>query len=844
MNGRRTRSALPMLAAVAFLTTMVVAVLLHNMIIGSRITRLLTPQVEAVTQIQLRTTRAHLRIEESLAGVRTAPLAPAWLELDEARRLGSVLVGEAADDIGLVRELAGDDAMAATGEMLRRLDEFRALAEARVAARGDAGPGSEIDQKLDAVFEEFNRDADVARTTLENQFGADVARFRAVQQGMVAFATLLAVAVAVGFVRLHRQTGRALTEARRWSDELELVHNVTPISMAVLDRELRFLRVNRQAAAMSGRPVWDHPGRLVSEITPWFPAEALELCRQVLGSGEAILNREVHMPTGETPNAPRDLLVSISPVEITGVEGPCLVVTAQDLTPLRAAEAALQQSEAKLRTIIENSTNMFYSHTTDHRLTFVSPQVREILDAEPEEAMVKWTDFVTDHPVNDEGFAITQRAIDTGERQPTYELQMRSLTGRLVWVEVREAPVVVDGKVTAIVGALADITKRKDLTEQLLQSQKLEAVGRLAGGVAHDFNNILQAIFGQISLLKGRLPGTSEVRPLVMGLQASADRASELTRQLLAFSRRQVLRPEPVDLGVLLGGTLEMLQRLVGEEMEIRFTAPADLWTVLADPGQMQQVLTNLVVNARDAMDGRGQAAVRVENHPADDEHEFDRVLLEVADDGVGMDEEIVEHIFEPFFTTKGQAEGTGLGLSTVYGIVQQHRGSVEVESAPSHGTTFRVWLRRHFGPPAAGDQPTTSPGRLSGGRETILLAEDEDEVRSLTCEVLTEAGYRVIAASDGRDAIRLFDQEPAAVDLAVLDVVMPHVGGSEVARHVRAQRPDLGILFTSGYSEEFIEGRLAIDGDYQLIQKPYRLRALLSSVRRLLDEGPAGSSN
>jgi PAS domain S-box-containing protein len=959
MRDFRNRTSAAMVASVAVLAMAVVGVLLHTMVVGGRITGLWIPQVEAMTQIQLHATRADLWIEESLAGDRSVDLDQVWTELDEARRLGSTLLGENATEPGPLRPLTDEAALAATERMIALLDEFRVLSEARVAARGGAEAGSRIDLEVDDIFGEFNQAALEARSDLQQRYAADLQRFRLQQRGMIGFVILLAVGVALGFLRLHARMKRALSTAQRWSGELEQIYNTTSISMTVFDEDLHFIRVNKQAAAMNDLPLWEHPGRFVKDVVPWFPDELVELYRQVLRSGIPILNREVRMPTPSDPDTTWNLLVNITPVEIAEASAPCLLVTAQDLTSLRVAEAALREttarfesfmqqlpacaflkdddlrtlwvndemnhmfgardwigrtadelfpggpglsmmdadrralaeggvaveetvsvasgehrrfqtikfpiprdegppflggiaiditslreaeealraSEEKLRTIVENSTNMFYSHTTDHRITYVSPQVREILDAEPEEAMVRWTEFATENPINDEGMAITQRAIDTGEPQPTYELELRTLTGRRVFVEVREAPVVVDGKTTAIVGALTDITERRELAEQLLQSQKLEAVGRLAGGVAHDFNNILQAVFSQVALLRSRLPSDAEARPLLMGLQASADRASDLTRQLLAFSRRQVLKFETVDLSLLFGSTLEMLQRMVGEEVEIRFTAPADLWTVQADPNQMQQVLTNLIVNARDAMGARGQIFIRAENRPGHGGGD-DQVVFEVADDGIGMDEVTLEHIFEPFFTTKEQGKGTGLGLSTVYGIVQQHRGRIEVDSQVLHGSTFRVWLPRFDQDPSGSRADEAAVEALPSGCETLLLAEDEDEVRKLTCEVLSEAGYRVISASDGVEAMELFDEDPARVDLAVLDVVMPRAGGSDVARHLREVRPELQILFTSGYSEEFIEGRHAVDGDVELIQKPYRLTTLLTTIRRLLEEG------
>ena len=370
-----------------------------------------------------------------------------------------------------------------------------------------------------------------------------------------------------------------------------------------------------------------------------------------------------------------------------------------------------------------------------------------------------------------------------------------------------------------------DVTERKRLEADLLSAQKLESLGRLAGGVAHDFNNLLTGITGYATLLLERANGDGELRRDLGEIVRAADRAAELTKQLLAFGRRQVLKPRPLDLNAVVADVEPLVQRLVGEDVELEIRSSSGLGTVRADPGQIEQVIVNLAVNARDAMPDGGRLTIETRN--AGD----GLVELVFTDTGLGMDEDTVGQIFEPFFTTREQ--GVGLGLASVYGIVRQSSGDVAVTSSPGAGTVFVITLPRVPEPPGAVDpapEPATRPGS-----ETILLVEDEDVVRDLTRRVLERQGYTVLACADGAAAIATAAAESRPIDLLLTDVVMPGMRGYEVARHVAASRPKIRILFMSGYAEETLAGRPALS-EHALIEKPFAVDALTRRVREALD--------
>jgi signal transduction histidine kinase len=380
--------------------------------------------------------------------------------------------------------------------------------------------------------------------------------------------------------------------------------------------------------------------------------------------------------------------------------------------------------------------------------------------------------------------------------------------------------------------------------EQLRQAQKMEAVGQLAGGIAHDFNNLLTAILSYCDLLLEEVRNGDPIRSDIDQIRLAGQRAAGLTRQLLAFSRRQVLQPKVLSLNSVVSETDSMLRRLVGADIAVEVTCEAALWYALADPGQIELVLMNLVVNARDAMPNGGRLTIATSNREVAGEsgarpngvRAGSYVALEVSDTGVGIDAANHDRVFEPFFTTKEPRKGTGLGLSTVYGIVQQSGGYITLVSAPGRGATFTVLLPRHLGnePPAAS---TVNRRRLPGGTETLLLVEDEAAVRSSARRLLERQGYTVLEARHGADALRLVEESGRPIDLVVTDLVMPEMGGKELAERLRVHRPGLKVLFMSGYTEKAITADGVMPPKTGFVEKPFTVEQLMRRLRELLDE-------
>lgn len=399
------------------------------------------------------------------------------------------------------------------------------------------------------------------------------------------------------------------------------------------------------------------------------------------------------------------------------------------------------------------------------------------------------------------------------------------------------------GDIVNYVAVKRDITRELNLEAQLLQAQKMESVGRLAGGVAHDFNNMLSVILGHTEMALEDVPRGGPLRADLEEIQRAAQRSANLTRQLLAFARRQTVAPTVLDLDHTVMGMLNMLRRLIGEHIELVWLPGAHPWLVRIDPAQVDQILANLVVNARDAIPGHGR--VTIETGPAILDESFceehvgavpgEYVQLTVSDDGAGIPPDLLEHIFEPFYTTKGVGAGTGLGLATVYGIVDQNQGYIRVASTPGEGTQFHIYLPRHRTAPSA-PGVDTPPGEPAGGAETILLVEDEAAILKLNRRVLQRFGYTVLAAATPGEALRLAEDPAQAIDLLVTDVVMPEMTGRALADRISALRPALRCLFMSGYTADAIADHGVLEEGVHFLQKPFSIAQLAARVREVLD--------
>ncbi len=424
------------------------------------------------------------------------------------------------------------------------------------------------------------------------------------------------------------------------------------------------------------------------------------------------------------------------------------------------------------------------------------------------------------------------------------ELTNRRKDGSTYVSEVTIAPVIGrSGDVTHLVGCLRDLTEQRRLETQLRQSQKMEAIGQLAGGVAHDFNNLLMAISGYADLIVAGLGGSDPLRRHAEDVKRAADRAAALTHQLLAFSRKQVLQPKVINLNALVVDMEKMVRRLIGEDIRCATGLAPQLGSVRADPGQIEQVILNLAINARDAMPGGGTLTIETANIELDEAYALDHpdsragphVMLAVSDTGCGMDAETRAHVFEPFFTTKDQGKGTGLGLATVYGIVKQSGAHITFYSEPGHGTTFKIYLPR-VDAPAEALEPARPPAAPPRGTETVLLVEDEELVRAPVGEMLRMSGYAVLEACNGSEALALCDLHGGPIHLVVTDMVMPGMSGVDLVRRLAPLRPETKVLYMSGYAEHaMLEGGVLNSGA-AFVQKPVSLDLLLCKVREVLD--------
>jgi PAS domain S-box-containing protein len=425
------------------------------------------------------------------------------------------------------------------------------------------------------------------------------------------------------------------------------------------------------------------------------------------------------------------------------------------------------------------------------------------------------------------------------------ELTNRRKDGSLYQDEMTITPVQdSQGRITHFIAIHQDITERKQLQAQFLQAQKMEVFGKLAGGVAHDFNNLLTVICGFTDLVLADLPEGSRSRDLLSQARNAGERAAGLTRQLLAFSRKQILQPQVLDLNAEVVETKKLLGRLLGDDIELASHLKPDPLLVMAEPGQIQQVLMNLAVNARDAMPGGGTVTISTRSVELDEafaqRHAGGRagphVLLEVSDSGCGMTPDVQAHIFEPFFTTKEPGQGTGLGLATVSGIVGQSGGQIEVESQPGCGTVFRIYLPRVRSVRKGTQARPSSPGLPRGG-ESVLLVEDDDSVRSLAAMILRTAGYQVLEARDGQEGLDVFEHRAGPLHLLLTDVVMPHLDGCRLANLLTSRAPSLRVLYMSGYLDDTLARHKIQEKLLHFLHKPFNTEALLQKVRAVLDE-------
>ena len=612
------------------------------------------------------------------------------------------------------------------------------------------------------------------------------------------------------------------------------------IGVAHVDHEGRFLRVSRRLCDILGYEPEELLTKTFQELT-----HPDELSRDISQLGR-LQRGEIDSYTVEKRYIRKDGTPVWIELTAAAVRGPSGTVVSfmdvfTDVSDRKQAEAQAQRSEADYRALFENATVGIFRATVEGKLLAVNPALVAMLGHASADELRSRNIGEVYANAGDRPRLLQQ--FEDGDIA-TGEVDWKRQNGTLLTVRIRMRQVHnAAGEPECIEGLAEDVTQRRSLEMQVRQAQRLEAVGRLAGGIAHDFNNVLTAITGFSGLLLEELPAEDPKRQDVLEIGAAAARAATLTRQLLAFSRKQVLQPVVLDLNTLVRTLDRMLQRLIGEDVKLEIALAPSLAAVRADPGQLEQVIMNLAVNARDAMPRGGRLTIETANVELDEAYARQhpgatpgpQVLLAVTDTGTGMDAETRSHIFEPFFTTKGPGQGTGLGLSTVYGIVQQSGGHIWVYSETGRGSTFKIYLPQAPEAVPAADV-LTATGPVAGGRETVLLAEDDPAVRDVASEILAQKGYRVLRAPDGQSALEMARSHDGEIPLLVTDIVMPGMTGPELATALVAERPGVRVLYMSGYTDDSVVRHGVLMEGTPYLQKPFSSDALARKVREILN--------
>jgi PAS domain S-box-containing protein len=712
--------------------------------------------------------------------------------------------------------------------------------------RGLISGGNPEPAEVDAIVADIGAHND-RLTILEDRFsavlgeGARWVRDLLFIVASAATALLLAIAgtVFIWFVR----------RIRRSESRYRLLLAAAPDAIVVTDRNDRVVLFNDAAERIVGSSADEVIGRPVSSVIDLDRARSIGSTGSTAGSGpERAALRPIELQARRSDGSAYWAESTVADLGLGQESGTTVIF--RDISERHAAEDALRESQERLAFALEAGRMGTWDwHMTEGTIRW-SESLERIVGIPVGSFAGTYEAFVElVHPDDRQTLRQALERATATDGEYVAECRM-GRPGEQTVQMVTQGRVIRDafGEPVRLVGVALDVTTRRELESQLRHAQKMESVGRLAGGIAHDFNNLLTAITGHGDLLAQSLDPNDPLQVDVSAINAAAARAAALTRQLLAYGRQSLLRPEPVDLNAVISDIEPMLRRLIGEDIELRTELAPDLGWVQADVGQLDQVILNLVVNARDAVSGGGSivlstadvelAEADLAEHPGAREGRY--VTVSVADSGVGIDEATRARIFEPYFTTKDRGRGTGLGLATVLGIIEQSGGHIDVVSSVGAGSTFRVYLPRQADPRAAAAPEVAATGLPDRGHETILLAEDEESVRRLTASLLERSGYRVIEAADGTAALDAATAHDGPIDLLLTDVIMPGLNGRQLADRFATIHPRARVLFMSGYAGEALSAQGVLDSSVAFLAKPFVPAELARKVREVLD-GPAG---
>jgi PAS domain S-box-containing protein len=651
-----------------------------------------------------------------------------------------------------------------------------------------------------------------------------------------------AIEGALARVRARDEKARAEEALRRSEANLRAIFNNSLQAVVLIDPDGTIQALNSTAVEWStrllGRPL--HEGARVADSVP----EALDAFRAAL-AGEA---RNVERCLQDTDGSELWFEITHAPVvdDEGSVIGVCL--NARDISTRKQAERALRESEARYRDLFDNASDLVCATDADGRFLYVNRAWHDAIGLSGAElGHGGFLDVV--HPDSRERYQeVVGRAL-AGETLTHVELVLVTGSGTPITVEGNLSCTLQNGRPVMLRGIYRDMTERNRVEDQLRHAERMQAAGRLAGGMAHEVNNMMTGVIGFSEFLLRTFAEDDARRGEVQEIIRAGTRASDVTRQLLAFTRQQLLHPEVLDVNGVVNGVEKMLRRSLGEDHVLELRLSSGVGEIRADRGQLEQVLLNLILNARDAMRAHGRVTVATGRATLDEVYAQSHagigippgeyVFLSVTDTGSGMSPEVQARIFEPFFTTKPVGQGTGLGLSTVYGIVKQSDGFIWCYTEPGHGSTFKIYLPR-AGARSLPMAPAGPPAAFRGGNETILVVEDEDVVRTLACRGLREQGYTVLEARHGREALDRLAERRYAIDLVISDVVMPELGGRELGSRLAALKPELPVLYMSGYTGDDVIRRGLLEPGVPFQQKPFTPDGLARKVREMLDSrGP-----